>query len=141
MDAKSYLIISEDSLAFRKAFPDETIRVVGNFDFGIKKKKEQLGLYTSEGASVDSTGYHIVPLDSTFTMSLLLPHLDNSDMENWEVIRGYGTPNTENPFYKQSIIKATQDLYLRIGIALGILLSCFLVLNIRSQRRKRMKGA
>ena len=141
LDPKSYLIISEDSLAFRKAFPDETIPVVGNFDFGIKKKKEQLGLYTSKGASVDSTGYHIVPLDSTFTMSLLLPHLDNSDMENWEVIRGYGTPNTENPFYKQSMIKAKQDLYLRIGIALGILLSCFLVLNIRSQRRKRIKGA
>ena len=74
---------------------------------------------------------------SSFTMSLLLPHLDNSDMENWEIIRGNGTPSKENPFYLQSLIKAQQDLYLRIGVAIGILLSCFIVLSFR--RRKELK--
>ena len=140
LGAKSYLILCEDSVAFRRVFPDTEIPIVGNLGFGVKKKKEQLGLYTHEGASVDSTGYHINPLDSTFTMSLLLPHLDNSDMENWEVVKGYGTPNSENPFYLQSIIKAQQDLYLRIGVAAGILLSCIMLLNIRSQRRRKLKG-
>ena len=138
--SKGYLILCEDSVAFRNTFPNLEIPIVGNLGFGIKKKKEQLGLYTHEGASVDSTGYHIIPLDSTFTMSLLLPHLDNSDLENWEVIKGYGTPNSENPYYLQSIIKAQQDLYLRIGVAVGLLLSCFLVLNVRRQQRKKLKG-
>jgi len=137
LEPKSYLILCEDSLAFRKNFPDYSMPIVGNLGFGIKKKKEQLGLYTDGGASVDSTAYHIVPLDSIFTMSLLLPHLDNSDMENWEIIRGNGTPSKENPFYLQSLIKAQQDLYLRIGVAIGILLSCFIVLSFR--RRKELK--
>ena len=140
LDPKSYLILCEDSLAFRKIFPDYTMPIIGNLGFGIKKKKEQLGLYTDEGASVDSTGYHIVPLDSTYTMSLMLPHLDNSDMENWEIVRGYGTPNTENPFYLQSLIKAQQSLYLRIGVAVGVLLSCFIVLSFRGRRRGERKG-
>jgi len=136
LQPESYLILCEDSIGFRTVFPNKEIRIAGNFEFGIKKKKEQLGLYTSEGAAVDSTGYHIVPLDSTFTMNLMLPHLDNSDMENWEIIRGNGTPYDKNPFYLQSIIKAQQDLYLRIGVAAGVLLSCFLVLNYRNRRRK-----
>ena len=134
------VVLCEDSIAFRTAFPNREIPIAGNFGFGIKKKKEQLGLFTNEGASVDSTGYHIVPLDSTFTMSLLLPSLDNSDMENWEIIRGNGTPNAENPFYLQSLIKAKQDLYLRIGVAVGVLLSCFLVLGFRNKRRKKIGG-
>ena len=139
LESKAYLIVCEDSVAFRKVFPDPNISIIGNMTFGIKKKKEQLGIYTAEGASVDSTGYHIVPLDSTFTMSLLLPHLDNSDMENWEVVRGNGTPNSENPFYLQSLIKEQQDLYLRIGVALGVLLSSFMVLGYRGRRRKRLE--
>lgn len=139
VNPKSYLILCEDSLAFRKTFPDYNMPIVGNLGFGIKKKKERLGIYTDEGASVDSTGYHIVPLDSVFTMSLMLPHLDNSNMENWEIVRGYGTPNGKNPFYLQSMIKAQQDLYLRIGVAVGVLLSCFIVLSYRGRRRKERK--
>ena len=132
----SYLVLCEDSLAFRKAFKDIDAKVIGNFGFGLKKSKEQLGLYTDKGASVDSMGYNIEPMDSTFTLSLLLPSLDNSDAENWSVLRGSGTPSTDNPFYLQSIIKAEQEMYLRIGIAVGILLVSIIVLGYRGRRRR-----
>lgn len=128
--AKEYLILTEDHESFSKAFP-ETYAVAGNFPFGLNKRIESIGLYASDGALIDSIAYEFPPTDSTFTISLLLPQLDNGDLENWEVIKGEGTPNAPNPYYLESHIQAQQELWIRIGVGLGILLLCFFVLRTK----------
>ncbi|MFK7809121.1 MAG: CotH kinase family protein [Saprospiraceae bacterium] len=129
--AKEYLVLTEDLLSFSKRFP-EVYSVAGDFPFGLNKRMESVGLYASDGALIDSIAYELPPTDSTFTISLLMPHLDNGDIENWEFIKGEGTPNAPNPYYLESHIQAQQDLWIRIGVGLGVLLLCFLVLRTRN---------
>ncbi|MEM1318766.1 MAG: CotH kinase family protein [Bacteroidota bacterium] len=134
---KGYYILCQDTTAFSEQFPDKYHRL-GNLGFGLNKRKEQLGLFTPDGAAVDSFSYNILPTDSTFTFSLLLPHLDNSDFENWEINFGQGTPESANPFYLESSIRAEQELWMRVGIGIGLLLSCFLVLHMRRRWQSKV---
>ncbi len=127
---KEYLVLTEDQEAFSKKFP-EIYSVAGNFPFGLNKRLENVGLYASDGALIDSISYKLSPSDSTFTIGLLLPHLDNGDLENWEIIKGEGTPNAPNPYYLESHIQAQQELWIRIGVGLGVLLLCFFVLRTK----------
>ena len=125
-----YVILAEDSAAFVQEFP-AVYPVVGDIPFGLSKRKENLGLYAADGALIDSFAYVFPPTDSTFTLGLLLPGLDNSDLENWEIIKGKGTPNAPNPYYLQSYIQSKQDLWIRIGAGFGILLMAFLILRTK----------
>ncbi len=133
---ESYLILCQDSSAFRRVYP-EVQNLVGNFKFGLGKRKEELGLYDSNGASIDSVGYAIQPLDTAFALALLLPTLNNHDPENWEIIKGIGTPKSANPYYLESRIRAEQSLWIRIGIAIGLLLCGMLVLQMRHSYRQK----
>lgn len=138
--AEGYLILCEDSVAFKKEYP-QTEGVIGSFNFGLSKRKEHLALYTNDGASIDSVGYRVEPMDTTFTLALLLPSLDNQDFENWELIEGVGTPKNPNPYYLESRIRAEQGLWIRIGIGLGLLLCGMLVLQMRRNYHQRQKLA
>lgn len=121
LEPNDYLIICEDANRFRAHFPDAYL-VVGGLPFGLHKRRERLGLYTAQGAFVDSTSYALPPLDSFFTISLLLPTLDNADPHNWEVRMGSGTPNTANPIYLAFNVRSAQTQWLRTGIWCGLLL-------------------
>jgi len=96
--AGEYIIICEDTAAFKKIFPFET-RYIGNFPFGLSKRKERIELYSNTGAPIDSLSYKLEPVDSVFTLSLGLPYADNSRQENWKISGGFGTPNEPNPSY------------------------------------------
>ena len=133
---KNYLILSEDSTKFNKYFK-EIYDYAGEFDFGLNKMHETLGLYANDGAMIDSVSYLVEPTDSTFTLGLLLPHLDNGDRQNWEIIKGAGTPNLPNPYYLESHIKSKQEFWTRIGVSLGLLLVCFFVLQYRHSNRRK----
>ena len=137
--SKSYLIICEDSIAFRKHYP-KVDNVVGNFGFGLGKRREKIGLFDGHGASIDSVAYEVPPTDSSFTIGLLLPFLDNGDFDNWEINPGKGTPNRPNPYYLESNIKAEQELWIRIGVGIGVFICGVLLLMMR-QKRKRFAGA
>ncbi len=130
-----YVVLCEDAEAFYQKFPDRN-RVIGGLSFGLNKRKEVLGLYSNDGAAIDSVSYEIEPLDSIFTLGLLLPHLDNSDFENWEINMGEGTPDGPNPYYLESKIKVEQNLWMRIGIAIAVMLLCVLILVMKDQGRK-----
>lgn len=136
--SKSYLIICEDSIAFREHYPKVT-NVVGNFGFGLGKRREKVGLFDGHGASIDSVAYEVPPTDSAFTIGLLLPFLDNGDFDNWEINPGKGTPNRPNPYYLESSIKAEQELWIRIGVGIGVFICGVLLLMMR-QKRKRLSG-
>ncbi len=136
--SKSYLIICEDSIAFREHYP-KVENVVGNFGFGLGKRREKIGLFDGHGASIDSVAYEVPPTDSVFTIGLLLPFLDNGDFDNWEINPGKGTPNRPNPYYLESSIKAEQELWIRIGVGIGVFICGVLLLMMR-QKRKRLSG-
>lgn len=133
--AKDYYILCQDIDKFKKHFP-EKIHLAGNLDFGLHKRREHLGLFSQDGAAVDSISYELAPKDSAFTFSLLLPWLDNSDLENWEIKDGFGTPESANPYYLESRIRSQQELWLRVGLGMGFLLCCFLAIWMRKYMRK-----
>lgn len=131
-----YLVVSQDTALFRSKFNSQDINVIGDLPFGIHKRKEYIALYDMHGASIDSLSYTIEPIDTAFTMSLLMPDLDNSDIENWELRKGLGTPNGENPYLLESRIKANQTWWMRVGSISGFVL--LLILILVYQRRGRL---
>ena len=134
---EQYLIICEDTTSFNKVF-EVNVPVIGNLPFGLNKRKESVALYTSDGASIDQFAYELEPTDSIFTLGLLLPNLDNSDQENWEINYNFGSPNQANPYYLESKIKAEQEMWVQIGIGIGILLSCLLLLKVKNNQKKKV---
>ena len=125
LEPGDYLVLCEDTDRFRAHFPGAYL-VVGGLSFGLHKRREQLGLYTAQGAFVDSTSYALPALDSLFTISLLLPSLDNGDARNWEVRMDSGTPNAANPVYLALSVRSAQTQWLRTGVWCGLLLLVFL---------------
>ncbi len=125
-----YLVICEDAQAFYLVFP-QTYNAVGGLGFGINKREERLQLFSSYGALVDSVYYQLPPTDSVFTLSLLLPTLDNSNLENWEMRPGKGSPNAPNPYFLESRIRQMQRAWLEIGIAVGVVILCIGLLILR----------
>ena len=130
IDPHDYLVVCEDSAKFVKHFSD-SYNAIGDLGFGINKRKETIGLFTDDNALIDSLSYELEPTDSVFSLSLLLPRLDNSDLENWEMRYGDGTPNSPNPYYVESRIRKVQALWMQAGIAAGIVLICLMLLYLR----------
>ena len=127
-----YLIVCKNAEKFRASFP-EAYNVVGGLGFGLNKRRERLGLYSPDGAAVDSFAYEVPPLDTAFTLSLLLPNLDNADPENWEMREGLGTPNHANPYLLSSNVRVAQAQWLQIGLAAGVFLLGLVLLYIRNR--------
>ena len=133
LDAHDYLILCEDTTAFRKVFP-KAYNLVGNLGFGLKKRHETLKIFAPGGAGVDSIAYAIEPMDSVFTLNLLLPWFDNGNPENWEILAGYGTPNSANAYYVQSTLQARRTLWMQMGLATAVIMICILLLVLRKRR-------
>lgn len=125
-----YLIICKDAERFRAVFPD-AYNVIGGLGFGINKRKETLGLYDRLGATVDSISYELPPIDTSFTLSLSLPGLDNADRENWDIQKGLGTPNAPNPYFVESYIRNEQSEWMQIGLAASVFILSLLLLRLR----------
>ena len=128
--AKDYVVICEDSSSFYNVFP-KAYSVSSGLTFGLDKRLEVIGLYSGDGAFIDSLAYSVAPSDSVFTLSLLLPWLDNSNLDNWEIRKGTGTPNAANPYYVESRIQARQKAWMEIGSALAVLILALASLYLR----------
>ena len=133
IEGRNYIILCQDVEKFQKEFPSH-FGAIGNFEFGLNKRFETIGLFSDNGAFIDSISYDLAPVDSTFTLSLMLPYLDNSDIENWEVQFGNGSPSSANPYYLESRIKAEQEIWVRVGTGMGLLLCCLLLLKIKRKK-------
>ncbi len=132
---KDYVILCQDKEKFLKVHPNQ-FNAVGDFNFGLSKRKESLGLFTHDGAAIDSITYDLTPIDSAYTLSLTLPYLDNSDIDNWEINYGNGTPGFANPFFLESRIKAEQEIWLRVGVGIGIMLLLVLMVSFKKRPPK-----
>lgn len=128
-----YLVVCEDVKKFYAQFP-KAYNVIGGMNFGVNKRVEQLQLFADYGAVVDSVYYEVPPTDSVFTLSLLLPTLDNSDQENWEIHPGVGTPNAPNPYFLESRIRLRQREWTEMGLAGGVFVLCIILLILRQRK-------
>ncbi len=135
IEPHAYLVVSEDSLNFNRAYP-RAMPFIGGLSFGLHKRRENLFLYSNDGAAIDSVSYELPIVDTSFSLSLLLPELNNSEQENWILDVGNGTPNRANPQYYLSYVEPQQQQWMRIGAASGLfLLSAIFISGFR--RRKK----
>ena len=132
IEPNDYLVIAEDSVDFRAKHP-KAYNVIGGLNFGLNKRRESIALYSILGAVVDSISYEAPPVDSAFTLSLLLPNLNNADPENWAFRPGTGTPNAANPYYVESTVRAQQTLWMQMGLAGGVFVLGLLLLILRQR--------
>lgn len=118
---QSYLVICQDSAAFRKQFP-YVRHIAGDFRFGLNKQAERLLLYAADGRVVDSIAYAIEAPEGEFTLDLLMPSLDNSQPDNWGVHLGPGSPGMPNPLFHAQTVAIQKERVTRIGLAVGALI-------------------
>ena len=130
---KDYLVVCEEASKFKSLYP-AAYSYVGDMGYGLNKRKESIYLFTDDGAYVDHFSYDLLPTDSIFTLNLLLPQLDNTDFENWEVLVGLGSPNSANTYYVESTLRARRELWLQIGGACGVIIICISLLILRHKR-------
>jgi hypothetical protein len=130
---KDYVVLCQDKEKFMKVHP--VFNIVGDFQFGLSKRQETLGLFTADGASIDSVSYDLSPIDSAYTLSLALPYLNNSDIDNWEINYGTGSPNSASPYYLESRIKAEQEIWLRVGVGVGFLLLMSMMVSFKKRKQ------
>jgi hypothetical protein len=131
---RGYLVLCQDPGRFKSFYPGVPV-AHASFGFGLNKREEGIYLYSYDGAFVDSVAYSMPLTDSIFTLSLLLPELDNALGRNWKVQYGKGTPGAGNPQFVQSRIKARQDYWLRVGLGVGVLLLIIFFTSLRWSKK------
>ena len=134
---QGYVVLCQDSAAFRRQFPFTTAAVAGDFRFGLDKNAERLALYAADGAAVDSIAYHIEPPEGPFTLDLLMPTLDNGNPDNWGLHKGPGSPGMPNPLYWSKVLSEKKDRSLRLGLAIGLLIIALGVGWLRSVQGRK----
>lgn len=118
---RGYLVVCQDSAAFRKQFPYAR-PIVGDFRFGLNKQAEHLLLYAADGRAVDSIAYAIEAPEGAFTLDLLMPSLDNAVADHWGVHVGPGSPAAPNPLYHARIVAEQKERATRLGLTIGVLI-------------------
>jgi hypothetical protein len=129
---KGYVVVCEDSAKFVRCHPGAQA-VVGGLGFGLGKRSEAIQLFAPDGSAVDSIGYHLQPSDSSFTLNLLLPDLDNGDPANWELTPGTGSPGSANAYFVASRIDGRRSLFMQMGAAAAVLAIGVLLLRLRKK--------
>ncbi len=129
---KGYVVVCEDSSDFLRVHPQAS-SVIGGLNFGLSKKRETIQLFSPNASAVDSMGYVLEPMDSLFTLNLLLPTLDNGDPGNWKITPGAGSPDAANAYYLASQIEYRRKLWMEIGGAMGVIMLCLFVLVLRAK--------
>ncbi|MBK9013462.1 MAG: CotH kinase family protein [Saprospiraceae bacterium] len=130
---KGYVVVCEDSAKFLSKHP-EAQSVIGGLSFGLNKRRETVQLFSNDDSAVDSVGYDLQPLDSMFTLNLLLPSLDNGDPANWELMPGTGSPGSANAYLLASRIDSRRSHFMQIGAGIGVLALAGLFLWLRRWR-------
>lgn len=123
--AGDYVVVCQDINRFRKVF-HKTYNVIGSFDFGLSKTKETIQLYSSDHSLVDESYYQLTQGDSLSCMALLLPQLDNSNIDNWVITAGKGSPGKMNPFLVRSMTVPEDNFWLKFAALFGFIFSLFI---------------
>lgn len=137
--AGGYLVLSQDYKQFKKAFPN--VAGVGDFKFGLDKRKDVILLLDANDSPVDSVGYELPKDTKTATIVWALQDClaDNGLIQNWKLDDKNGSPAAINPIF------VTTNNRRQIGnmvwyIGLGGLGAASLVWLTRKYAAKRKNG-
>lgn len=99
IQAKGFMVLTQDLLAFRTKYPSDTVLAVGDFGFGLSRKGELIKLYDQEGFLVDSINYELFTdekIDTAYTIAL--SHPDSSHNNNYW-LKERPSPSYQNQAY------------------------------------------
>ncbi len=103
-----FLIVARDIFKFEIQYPDVE-NIIGNIDFGLSNEGENLRIFNSVQALIDSVQYGSsnpwpeMADGLGYTLELKAPDLDNSLAENWVSINPNGSPGKANEETTSSI--------------------------------------
>ncbi|MBN1116789.1 MAG: CotH kinase family protein [Bacteroidales bacterium] len=102
LNAGAYLVLSKNISNFEEVFPDVK-NVIGEFDFGLSSKGDELRLYNANYEVMDAVDYLSTspwPLEANgtgATLELMAASMDNGKAESWIAnTRIFGTPGQKN---------------------------------------------
>ncbi len=120
--AKEYAVLAHQPEQFKQQFSNTKNIYALPFKIGDQLIVE---LFSSRKRLIDSVGFQIrddLPKDSSFTLSLTNPLLSNSDLSNWDIEMGEGTPGLLNknfvPISKPGSGRRSWWIFGLIGIVL-----------------------
>jgi CotH kinase protein/Lamin Tail Domain/Chitobiase/beta-hexosaminidase C-terminal domain len=119
---KGYIVICRNAQKFRLKHPLVTQPIVDGLSFGLDRAAESITLMTPEGDMIDSMSYRVEVPTTDYTIDLLLPSLDNANPRHWGAHLGLGSPALENPLLLSQLTGSQKDLWLRVGLGIGLLM-------------------
>ena len=88
LEPGEYLVLAQNTDLLRLKYPADSVKVIGNFEFGLSSKKETLKLYDLEGYIVDSLTYKFEKkseADTCFTLALMHPDSSAAGLSAWNL--------------------------------------------------------
>jgi len=138
----AYCILTESLTNFRAYYSADSIQTIGDFDFGLSKKSEQLKLYDKQGYLVDSLTYQKQDWDTLATLNLVHPDSSRYDQNHWNVENQSigGRSEAYRKYLKHEADKAywTKIYYIGGGSFFFILVAGLLLR--RSSKKRKFKG-
>jgi hypothetical protein len=138
-----YLILARNKANYSAYYNADTVTVVGDFDFGLSKKGEQIKLYDLDGLIVDSLTYAYDEWDTAATFNLEHPDSASDVMANWNLEEA--NPGDISRAYKRYLKhEADKKYWTKIYYIGGGSFFFILVVGIllrRSSRKRKLKAA
>jgi hypothetical protein len=144
LQAGGYIVVVQKAKKFKAAYPQcKATIIVGDFNFGLDRRKDEVWLFDAVGQPVDSVGYDLPNIEKGANLFLALRDPLNATTENWQLDMIAGSPAAANPV---QIVEAHQQTIQNIvfytlatGASLGILAVCVLGYARLRQRYERIE--
>jgi len=142
INANEFLVIARKKENYEVKYNTDTIEVIGDFNFGLSKEKEQLRLYDNQGLIVDSLTYEYSYFDTAYTVGLVHPDSSRSNFNYWK--KEDPSPGGKNQNYEAFLKHETDKTYWKKIYYIGggsffFILVGGLLLRRSSKRRKKKK--
>jgi hypothetical protein len=126
LPANGYLVVAQNLKQFKAAYPD-CPTTVGDFGFGLDKRKDKVLLFDDKQKPVDSVGYDLPKADkadkNNRVIIALRDHRDRtSNAENWHLEKELGSPALPNPVHIQMAQKENINniIFFAVGTGAGL---------------------
>lgn len=110
LNADEYLVVCNDIEDFQAIY--SSVTAIGNFNFGLSKRGDQLFLYNDSGQLIDQIEYKVVypwPVSGN-SISLIDPMDNNNQANYWQNSEDRKTPGTQNDIVVPSGVKIPESL-------------------------------
>ena len=141
--AHSFLIISEDTLAWKKKFTRK-VEVIGNLSFGINKKSDKIRLYDSAQNKVDEVKLKKLDGIEKEGMNWAKKDIRIKEFSNKNWKQEQATPGVESTSHKLLLKQEEEErhwksVFFYSGISLGAIVVLLFLFTLLRRRKKSNK--